>query len=37
MQQKIRELEKIEDEKLDEWADEFSRDVEKWVDSLFGE
>lgn len=37
MQQKIKELEKIEDEKLDEWADEFSGDVEKWVDSLFGE
>lgn len=37
IQQKIKELEKLEEEKLDEWEEEFSENVEKWVDGLFGE
>ena len=37
IQQKIDDLEKQQDEKLDEWETQFSADVERWVDRLFGE
>lgn len=37
VQQKIRRLEAEQDEKLDEWAEDFSDSVERWVDGLFGE
>ncbi|MDE5598807.1 MAG: hypothetical protein K2J04_13385 [Lachnospiraceae bacterium] len=37
VQKKIDELEKLLDEKMDAWAEEFSNDVEKWADGLFGE
>lgn len=37
MQQKIKELEKAEEEKLTEWEQEFTEDVENWVNGLFGE
>lgn len=37
VQQKIRQLEAEQDEKLDEWAEDFSDSVERWVDGLFGE
>ena len=35
VQQRIKELEEMEDEKITEWADEFSESVENWVNSLF--
>ncbi len=35
VQKKIDELEKLQNEKLDEWAEEFSNDVEKWAEGLF--
>ncbi len=28
---------KLQNEKLDEWAEEFSNNVESWVEGLFGE
>ncbi len=37
MQQQIKELERMQDEKLDEWEEQFSEGVEKWADGLFGE
>ena len=37
VQQRIRELEAKQNEKLDEWAEDFSDNVERWVDGLFGE
>ncbi len=37
VQQRIRELEAQQNEKLDEWAKDFSDNVERWVDGLFGE
>ena len=37
VQKKIDELEKLLDEKMDAWAEEFSNDVERWADGLFGE
>ena len=37
VQKKIEELEKLQDEKMDEWAEEFSNDVEKWAEGLFGD
>lgn len=37
VQQKIKELEAEQNEKLDEWAEDFGDNVERWVDGLFGE
>ena len=37
VQKKIDELEKLQEEKMDAWAEEFSNDMEKWADGLFGE
>ena len=37
VQEKIDELEKLQDEKMDAWAEEFSNDVEKWAEGLFGD
>ena len=37
VQKKIDELEKLQNEQLDAWAEEFSNNVEKWLDGLFGE
>ena len=37
VQKKLDELHKLQDEKMDEWADEFSNDVERWADGLFGD
>lgn len=37
VRQKIRQLEAEQEEKLDEWAEDFSDSVERWVDGLFGE
>ena len=37
VQKKIDELEKLQDEKMDAWAEEFSNDVEKWAEGLIGE
>ncbi len=37
VQERINELEKLQDEKMDEWAEEFSNDVERWAEGLFGE
>ncbi len=37
VQKRLDELEQLQDEKMDAWAEEFSNDVEKWADGLFGE
>lgn len=37
VQKKIDELEKLQEEKMDAWAEEFSNDVERWTEGLFGE
>ena len=37
VQKKLDELEKLHEEKIDMWAEEFSNDVERWADGLFGE
>ena len=37
VQKKLDELHKLQDKKMDKWAEEFSNDVEKWADGLFWE